>query len=178
MANINLPKIGWQNGTLVSKAKVEIGGTIYEVDPEEYSGATPLSAENLIQMEDNTETGLNQLLSIMQGTTLYEDTTGTTGTVTFSQNITNAMKRIKISGYSNYSDTLFYFTQEFDININGKLGLMIKSYDGGINSYFDSEILILTASSITRGSQYRNRLPNTERTEMPIYITKVVVYEY
>ena len=58
---INLSKIGWENGTLVSKAKVEIGGTIYEVEPEEYSGATPLSAENLIQMETNTENAINEV---------------------------------------------------------------------------------------------------------------------
>lgn len=58
---INMNKIGWQNGTLVSKAKVEIGGTIYEVEPEEYSGATPLSAENLTQMETNTEIAIGQV---------------------------------------------------------------------------------------------------------------------
>jgi len=47
-----MAKFTWQDGTLVSKAKVEIGGTIYEVDPEEYSGATPLSASNLNAMQD------------------------------------------------------------------------------------------------------------------------------
>ncbi len=47
-----MAKFTWQDGTLVSKAKVEIGGTIYEVDPEEYSGATPLSASNLNNMQD------------------------------------------------------------------------------------------------------------------------------
>lgn len=47
-----MAKFTWQDGTLVSKAKVEIDGTIYEVDPEEYSGATPLSASNLNAMVD------------------------------------------------------------------------------------------------------------------------------
>lgn len=47
-----MAKFIWQDGTLVSKAKVEIGGTIYEVDPEEYSGTTPLSASNLNAMQD------------------------------------------------------------------------------------------------------------------------------
>lgn len=47
-----MAKFTWQDGTLVSKAKVEVGGTIYEVDPEEYSGATPLSASNLNAMQD------------------------------------------------------------------------------------------------------------------------------
>lgn len=47
-----MPKFNWQNGTLVSKAKVEIDGKIYEVEPEQYSGQTPLSAENFIAMQD------------------------------------------------------------------------------------------------------------------------------
>lgn len=49
-----MAKFVWQDGTLVSKAKVEIGGTIYEVDSEEYSGSTPLSASNLNAMVDQT----------------------------------------------------------------------------------------------------------------------------
>ena len=49
-----MAKFVWQDGTLVSKAKVKIGGTIYEVDPEEYSGSTPLSASNLNAMVDQT----------------------------------------------------------------------------------------------------------------------------
>ena len=48
-----MAKFVWQDGTLVSKAKVEVGGTIYEVDPEEYSGSTPLSASNLNAMVNN-----------------------------------------------------------------------------------------------------------------------------
>ena len=42
----------FENGTLVSKAKVEVGGTIYEVEPEEYEGTTPLSAENLNELQN------------------------------------------------------------------------------------------------------------------------------
>lgn len=47
-----MAKFNWQNGTLVSKAKVEIGGQIYDVEPEQYSGQTPLSAENLNAMQE------------------------------------------------------------------------------------------------------------------------------
>jgi hypothetical protein len=47
-----MAKFTWQDGTLVSKAKVEIGGVIYDVEPEEYSGTTPLSAANLNAMQD------------------------------------------------------------------------------------------------------------------------------
>lgn len=61
MANINLDRVGWQDGTLISKAKVEIDGTIYDVEPEQYSGQTPLSSANLKKMEDNTEKAINAM---------------------------------------------------------------------------------------------------------------------
>lgn len=48
-----MAKFNWQNGTLVTPARVNIGGNIYDVTPEQYSGQTPLSAENLNTMQDN-----------------------------------------------------------------------------------------------------------------------------
>lgn len=58
--SVNLQRVGWKNGTLVSKGKVEINGIIYEVEPEQYSGETPLTAENLKAMENNTENAINE----------------------------------------------------------------------------------------------------------------------
>lgn len=52
-------KFKWENGTLISKAKVEINGQIYEVEPEQYSGTTPLTAENLNQMQDGIYEDIN-----------------------------------------------------------------------------------------------------------------------
>ena len=54
-----MKKTNFKNGTLVSKAKVTINGTIYEVEPEEYEGETPLSAEVLNEMQDNIEESIN-----------------------------------------------------------------------------------------------------------------------
>lgn len=75
-----MAKFTWQDGTLVSKAKVEIEGIIYEVDPEEYSGATPLSASNLNAMQDgiyedinsNTET-IDNLIKITEMGSISSD---------------------------------------------------------------------------------------------------------
>lgn len=61
-------KINWQNGTLVSPAKVEIGGVIYDVTPEQYSGSTPLSAENLNQMQDNIEEAIPEVVDNLTST--------------------------------------------------------------------------------------------------------------
>lgn len=43
----------FQNGTLVQKATVEIDGNVYEVEPAQYEGTTPLSANNLNRLQDN-----------------------------------------------------------------------------------------------------------------------------
>ena len=114
-----MAKFTWQDGTLVSKAKVEIGGTIYEVDPEEYSGATPLSASNLNAMQDgiyedineNTEE-LNNLIKITeQGFIPSSSMTNATigGTegkrydLTFTKNYTNTPT---VLATFNHSDSL------------------------------------------------------------------------
>lgn len=59
-----MPKFNWQNGTLVSKAKVEIDGKIYEVEPEQYSGQTPLSAENFNAMQDGIYDDIGEVNSL------------------------------------------------------------------------------------------------------------------
>lgn len=63
-----MDKINFQNGTLVSKAKVTVGGTVYEVEPEEYEGETPLSAEILNEMQDNIENAINTVQSNLNTT--------------------------------------------------------------------------------------------------------------
>ncbi len=45
--------IVFQNGTLIQKGTVEIDGNIYEVEPAQYQGNTPLSANNLNQLQEN-----------------------------------------------------------------------------------------------------------------------------
>lgn len=58
--------VTFSNGTLVQKAQVEIDGNIYEVEPAQYDGTTPLSASNLNLLQtrlydyvDNEITNLN-----------------------------------------------------------------------------------------------------------------------
>lgn len=45
--------IVFENGSLSQKATVEIDGTIYEVEPAQYEGNTPLSAYNLNKLQEN-----------------------------------------------------------------------------------------------------------------------------
>lgn len=56
-----MKKIKFENGTLVSNAKVEVGGIIHDVTPEQYEGTTPLSASNMNAIQDNTEEAINEI---------------------------------------------------------------------------------------------------------------------
>lgn len=91
---MELKRIGWKNGNLVSKATVTIGENIYEVEPEQYSGETPLSAENLKKMEDNTEEAMNGLENSINNVdykitpiVLFEGSTN--GDITLKDDISN-----------------------------------------------------------------------------------------
>ena len=50
-----MDKMQFENGTLVSTAKVVIDGVEHEVIPAVYEGKTPFSAENINKMQDNIE---------------------------------------------------------------------------------------------------------------------------
>lgn len=62
-------KIPFENGTLVTPAKVVIDGVEYEVIPAVYSGDTPLSKENLNKMQDNIENAIDTLKTAVLKTT-------------------------------------------------------------------------------------------------------------
>lgn len=84
-----MKRIGWENGTLVSKAKVSIGGNIYEVESEQYEGNTPLSAENLKKMEDNIEESIYEEVGKIKLKSLYGNSEGTREQVTLSETSNN-----------------------------------------------------------------------------------------
>ena len=56
-----MEKINFQDGTLVTPAKVIIDGTEHEVVSAEYSGSTPLSSFVLNKLQDNIEEGINNI---------------------------------------------------------------------------------------------------------------------
>lgn len=64
-----MDKILFENGTLVTPAKVTINEVEYEVTPAEYTGETPFNAENLNQMQTNIENAINTLKTTILKTT-------------------------------------------------------------------------------------------------------------
>lgn len=75
-----MDKITFQDGTKVADAKVTIDGTDYTVTPATYSGATPLSAYNLNQMQANIENAIPNIVTLT-GTLRAAGDTSTTKTV-------------------------------------------------------------------------------------------------
>lgn len=142
------------------------------------AGGTPLSAENLNLMQENIENAINAVQTIMEGTILYDNSTGTTGDVTLSQSITN-IKRIRINGYIIYGDINYNFSQDFDVTFNGKVGLLFKGHVGGSYNYIVGEPIELSSTTITRGAQKQFGFgTNVNVVDVPIYITKVVGFNY
>lgn len=53
-------KIPFENGVLVTPAKVVIDGVEHKVIPAVYSGDTPFNKENLNQMQENIENAIDE----------------------------------------------------------------------------------------------------------------------
>lgn len=62
-------KIPFQNGTMVNAGYVEIDGQRYPTVEPEYSGTTPLSAQNLNTLQDNVEDAIDNLQTLPSGGT-------------------------------------------------------------------------------------------------------------
>lgn len=63
-----MKKIEFENGVLVSPAKVVIDGVEHEVTPAVCEGKTPFSAENINKMQDNMEEAIDEISVAIYGT--------------------------------------------------------------------------------------------------------------
>ncbi len=138
----------------------------------------------LSTLESTMQSNINNLQSKINGTVLYEDSTGTTGAVTLTDSIADG-DRIKISGYSIDGNNIVYFSQDVDVILSQNIGIVYKSYRGGTYDYIATENIQLTSTNITRGTQQRvgfstttgeGKTVNIDNTL--IYITKVVKFDY
>nr|DAJ75854.1 MAG TPA: hypothetical protein [Caudoviricetes sp.] len=194
-------KINFQNGTLVSKAKVTIGGTVYEVEPAEYEGTTPLNAENLNQMQTNMENAIppvvdnltststtstlsaNQgkvLKELIEGTVLYENEQGTNSNFVLSDNLSN-YSRLKVFGFFRSSNFSRKFTQELEIGSGPNVNNLVISV---IENSSLNATLVGTARVTFNGNQatitinYTRVIDGSDTATDEIHVTKVVGYIY
>lgn len=59
-----MSKFVWENGTKISEANVEINGTIFNVNPAQFEGKTPLSAQNLNAMQNGIYEDIPEVIDI------------------------------------------------------------------------------------------------------------------
>lgn len=194
-------KINFQNGTLVSKAKVTINGTVYEVEPAEYEGTTPLNAENLNQMQTNMENAIPEVIDnlestsetdalsakqgkilkeLIEGTVLYENEQGTNSNFVLSDNSFN-YNRIKVFGFFRSSNLQRKFIQELPIENNSIPNTIVISV---VDNVTPTTTLVGTARINLDNTQATVTANNTiviggtDTATNEIHVTKVVGYKY
>lgn len=177
--SINLDRIGWQDGTLVSKAKVEVNGIIYDVEPEQYSGQTPLSSANLKKMEENTEKAINEvdteLNNKINGTVLYENETGTAENITFANNL-NVYKRLKIEYFDESSKSIC--VAEIPVKFN-QLFTLLNFHAGETQTYLFVSKIKLESNLLIWNSNVRYLLSSgAVETIRKMFISKITGYTY
>ena len=162
-----MAKFTWQNGTLVSKAKVEINGTIYEVDPEEYSGATPLSAGNLNAMQDG----------------IYEDIGNKSNLSTDSKtNLVSAINEVVDYGVLSTTEKVVGAWIDdkplYKAVINGNLGSTVNSFNKVSDLNFDKVVSLNGVLISSEGDCYPiPRYYNNEGITLYASKTQSCIYE-
>ena len=140
------------------------------------AGGTPLSAENLNQMQDNIEDAIDAVDNKISGTVLYNNTEGgTADSITLAESITN-YEKIGIE-YCNNRSNDFSYTEIS--NPNGKNILLMSSTTGATNAWY--YVASITVSNNTITWNYNKRINLAEYTEESNYIikiTKVIGYKY
>ena len=190
-------KINFEDATLVTQAKVTVGGTDYEVTPATYSGGTDLDATTLNDLQDNVEASFKNTKTTsttdgycctyandnfeLKGTVLYNDVSGTNTSVPLSDNASNY----------NYLE-IYYRSNDGNNNVssikvyspNGKI--LFLRYEIIVSSQVYVKISKATISSnsisISDGIQYYFTIANNQQingqTNQPnIYVTRVVGYK-
>lgn len=176
--------IVFQNGTLVSNAKVEVGGTVYDVTPAQYEGTTPLSANNLNQMQTNIYDYVDDEDNKIKGDVVYNNSTGANNNITFTfpsgKSLSDYSKieihaKIVFTGY-----TMNKIEQSEAINGN-YISLNIARFHSESTWINDSTVYSLGTTGLTKVYEGDVRFlegntvqfnKNTTRT----LITKVVLY--
>ncbi len=121
--------------------------------------------------------GRKKLSDLLEGTTLYDNSSGTTGTITLNESVAN-FQRIKIE-YKNIRNS-FYNTIEI-FNPNGKSSVLFSHYNGTYQYLYTAEISI-SGTSITFNYNQRVNMTNgdvgSDISTDVVLITKVIGFNY
>lgn len=146
--------------------------------------APAISASNLNQIQTNVENAINQLqTNTINGTVLYEDTTGTNGNVTFSSSITSAnnIEIIYCRRRASTGTSVFKSTGKLPYSNGMEIALDINYYSTDTNQQSIAKIVTASSSGLTVSGE--NTLQGNEGGQAitsattNIYITKVIIYK-
>lgn len=137
--------------------------------------APALSAEILNQLQTNIETAIN-------GTVIYNDTTGTNGNVTFSSSITSAnnIEIIYCRRRVSTGTTVFKSTGKLPYSSGMEIALDINYYSNDTGQQSIAKIVTASSSGLTVSGE--NTLQGNEGGQAitsatnNIFITKVIAY--
>lgn len=168
-----MDKINFQNGTLVSPAKVNIDGVIYEIIPAEFDGQTPITAGRLNQMQTNAENAINALNTKLEGSVLYENAEG----ISEGNIVLNESK-------ANYKRLVFYSPNgEWlgEMLTNATQCVVQQNDQGSVNAYL--KIARITITNNTTLTFYANKRTFYNgsawaQDNLGVKVSKVIGYNY
>lgn len=145
--------------------------------------APAISASNLNQIQTNVENAINQLqTNTINGTVLYEDTTGTNGNVTFNQTISSGnIEIIYCRRRVSTGTSVFKSTGKLPYSNGMEIALDINYYSTDTNQQSIAKIVTASSSGLTVSGE--NTLQGNEGGQAitsattNIYITKVIIYK-
>lgn len=147
------------------------------------AGGTPLSAENLNQMQDNIEDAISELDKKNEGITLYENINGSNeSSLELNQSISN-FSEVKIDyvcGTENYN---INESKRTPINSGNCVSLSCLIAHSDVVQLLDIGRYLFSGTSVTRVHETRTRILSSnavswDGTSSGIYITKITGYKF
>lgn len=167
-------KVNWENGTIKKEGYVVIDGEQYQVVQPEYEGNTPINASNLNHMDN----GIYKVTPIV----LYDNSEGTTGDVTLSDDIAN-YDYLEVF-YTDNNKTLIGSQKVIPVNSKSFLLTFVNNYKnsgGTLYNYLYIKKMTFNGNTLTKELETYLQINTTTITSLReadyVYITKVIGYK-
>lgn len=129
------------------------------------------------EKKENLEAEIGELQTKIEGTTIYENSTGTTSNFTISQNLDNVSKiRVHYTAKNNAFQNEIYEIKEIPV-INGIVySSLVGLYCGSSNLWIMRTAIRISGTSVTLTNNIVNVVGEelSVKQEASIYITKIV----
>lgn len=171
---MNYEKINWTTGEKVREGYVIINGQTYQTVQPEYTGETPINIDNLNHMDE----GIYKATPIV----LYDNSEGTTGDVTLSDDIANYYY-LEVF-YTDNNKTLIGSQKVIPINGKSFLLTFVNNYKnpgGTLYNYLYIKKMTANNNVLTKTLETYLQISGTTISSLReadyVYITKVLGYK-